>query len=112
MTVQVTEKTNIEELKQKALDAAFQVLVLKAELIVTLAKMMVHVDTGKLRDSIRYEIMEDSEGKKTVRVVAGGSGIDYAAIQEEKYPFLKPAFDAVMGDTVAEMKTAITEKCS
>lgn len=57
---------------------------------------VVHVVTGRLRDSIRTENVTEEGGD----LVAGGiDGVDYAAVEElgnskrEGHPFLRPGFE-------------------
>lgn len=60
----------------------------------TAAKRIVHVDTGRLRDSITHAMGEDDQG----RLVDIGSNVSYAIYQEVDYPYLRPSISAG-GDT-------------
>lgn len=83
--------------------AVEQVLDEAAHLVVGLAQMYVHVDTGSLRDSIRVERGGESLHWRQFSVRAGGyivnpkTGrlVDYAAVVEERYPYLWPALEEV-----------------
>lgn len=113
-------KEDIARLPEKMLEFAFEVLLQQAELMKGLAQVYVPVDTGSLRDSIRVERGGEGEGWRRVRIRAGGyvtnpkTGrlVNYAAIVEAKYPYMRPAFDEVKA-TIAEMITAkVVENCN
>jgi hypothetical protein len=97
-------------MKIQMLEAAFQVLLAKANLICGLAQIYVPVLTGKLRDSIRVEIVEDGPEKKSVRVVAGGLGIPYAQKVEELTGFMKRAVADVETMIAEDIKQNVTEE--
>ena len=61
-----------------------------ADAIAALAQMFCRVDSGALRDSIHVE----QNGENFI-VKAGGATAPHAPIIEAKYPFLKPAVDAM-----------------
>jgi hypothetical protein len=75
-----------EFMRQRGMD----ILTRNAELFVGLAQIYVPVKTGRLRDSIHYEISEN-----TVIVKAGGPTAPYAGYVETKYPFMAPAWAQV-----------------
>ena len=93
---------DLSSVPDKLLEAANEAALQVAHLILGVAQVGVRVDTGSLRDSGRIE--RGGEGKywAVVRVRFGGyvvnprSGklVDYAAIVERRYPYLKPAVDA------------------
>lgn len=69
-----------------------------AQLIADLARQLVPVDTGALRDSIRVEPGDSPTSRK---VIAGGGGVDYAAHVEygtahsPARPFMTPAVEQI-----------------
>lgn len=71
-------------------EVTLDVLNNRADLMRDLAKVTVRVDKGKLRDTIRKERHGD-----TIKVRAGGYGVNYAAIIEAKYPYMLPSWLAV-----------------
>jgi hypothetical protein len=85
----------IQALPEKINNEALQILINQAELIVGLAQINVKVKTGRLQSTIRYEITVNTDNTKQVTIRAGGFGVEYAAIVEAKYPYLKPAIDEV-----------------
>lgn len=114
----ILEKRKLATLSEHAVEWAFEVLLKQAELMRDLAKIYVRVDTGSLRDSIRVERGGTGLHWREVRVRAGGyvanpkTGrlVDYARFVEEKYPFMRPAFEQVK-PTIAEMIQAnVVEK--
>jgi len=84
-----------------------EVLRERLQYMVYLAKVMVRVDTGALRDSIRMQWVGSKRHIATVR--AGGyitnpntgRPVDYAVYVEGKYPFMRPAWEEVR-DSVLE----------
>ena len=83
-----------------------------AEAIAALAQMFCRVDSGALRDSIHVEPVTDG-----FIVKAGGATAPHAPIIEAKYPFLKPAveamnpqIDAVLNKIVQEKQTNVSSK--
>lgn len=90
-----TIEQDLAELPDKMLDHAFEAVDEACDLIVGYAQINVRVDTGRLRDSIRKEYEKGAESF-TVRVVAGGPGIRYARVIEEKWPYLGPAVRSVL----------------
>ena len=66
------------------------------------ARGVVHVQTGRLRGSIRVtEVMSDQDSI-TASILAGGGEVDYAYEQEIKNPFIRPVApiiaEAMQGD--------------
>jgi hypothetical protein len=111
-------KTDLADLPEKMLEWASEVLKQQADLMVALAKVYVPVDTGSLRDSIRRESGGEELHWRRVRVRAGGyvtnpkTGklVNYAAVVEMKYPYMRPAWEEVK-PTIAEMiRNKIVEK--
>jgi len=113
-------KTDLADLPEKMLDYAFEVLMSRAELMKGLAQVYVRVDTGSLRDSIRIERGGESKNWRRVRVRAGGyvtnpkTGrlVNYAAIVEQRFPYMRPAFDEIKGDIAEMIQAKVVEKCS
>ena len=113
-------KTDLAVLPEKMLDWAFEVLMDRAHVIVGRAQILVRVETGSLRDSIRVERGGESMHWRTVRVRAGGyvtnpkTGrlVDYAAIVEEKYPYLGPAVMEELATITEMIKAKVVEKAN
>lgn len=111
-------KQRLAELPEKMLEYAFEVLIRQAELMKGLAQVLVRVDTGSLRDSIRIERGGESKAWREVRVRAGGyiinprtnRFVDYAAIVEAKYPFMEPAWLQVKDQIEAMIKEEVVKK--
>lgn len=59
-----------------------------ADKIVLSAKSKVKVRTGALQSTIRKEL----EGEN-IQVIAGGFGVTYAEIIEQRYPYLRPSVE-------------------
>lgn len=76
-------------LPEKAKKAAMEVLDRAADRIEARAKQTVRIKTGALKNSIRKQRLGDS-----VFVTAGNMDVNYAGIIEQRYPYLKPAFDS------------------
>jgi hypothetical protein len=113
-------KEKLANLPEKMLEWAFEVLMKQAELMKGLAQVYVPVDTGSLRDSIRVERGGQSLNWRQVRVRAGGYVtnpksrrlVNYAAVVEAKYPYMRPAFEEVK-PTIAEMiKAEVVQKAT
>ncbi len=113
-------KEKLANLPEKMLEYAFEVLMKQAQLMKGLAQVYVPVDTGSLRDSIRVERGGESLSWRQVRVRAGGyvtnpkTGrlVNYAAIVEQRQPFMRLAFEEVK-PTIAEMiKATVVEKAN
>lgn len=93
-------------------DKAFNLILEKALRIQRLAQALVRVATGTLRSDIRVEIRTNNQDIVTIAIVAGGTQInprtgricDYAAIVEQKYPFMQPAFSAINSSIPSELK--------
>jgi len=113
-----TIKQDLAELPDRMLDAAFEVLMERAELMKGLAQVFVRVDTGSLRDSIRIESGGVGKHWRQVKVRAGGyvtnpkTGrvVNYAGIVESKYPFMRPAWEQVKGDIADMIKAKFVER--
>jgi hypothetical protein len=98
-----TIKRDIAEIPNKLLDGAEEAILQIADLVLGLAQVHVRVDTGSLRDSGRKERGGRGKMWREVKVRFGGyvvnprTGrlVDYAAIIESRYPYLKPAVQEV-----------------
>jgi len=98
-----TIKQDIAEIPEKLLEGAEEAILQIAYLVLGLGQVHVKVDTGSLRDSGRIE--RGGRGKlwREVKVRFGGyivnpkTGrlVDYAAVIESRYPYLKPAVQEV-----------------
>jgi hypothetical protein len=113
-----TIKEDLAQLPEKMLDYSLEAINDAADLIVGLAKVYVRVDTGSLRDSIRKERVGPTYHRhRLVRVRAGGyiinpkTGklVNYAAIIEAKYPFLRPAFLSVYPQIKSMIENKVVE---
>jgi hypothetical protein len=112
-------KTDLADLPEKMLEYAFEVLMSRAELMKDLAQVYVRVDTGSLRDSIRIEWGGEGKEWRRVRVRAGGyvtnpkTGrlVNYAAVVEQRFPYMRPAFDQIKGDIADMIQAKVVEKC-
>lgn len=93
---------NIQELN-KQIETGVQKAQLRAALeIEREAALNVRVDTGRLKNSIMTEEVEDSQfvGVAKVAPVGGanfetGSSVEYAEAIEYRYPFLQPAVEKI-----------------
>jgi HK97 gp10 family phage protein len=113
------EDPNIKEklavLPEKMTDAAFEVLMAQAHLIVGLAQVYVPVETGSLRDSIRVERGGEGLHWREVKVRAGGyvvnpkTGrlVDYARYQEYGTRYIPASYFLSMA--VEEVKPTIED---
>ena len=94
-----TVKTDIAAIPQKLLEGAEEAVLECAYLVLGLAQVYVRVDTGSLRDSGRIERGGQGMHWRQIKVRFGGYKInrktgklvDYAAVVEHFYPYLKPA---------------------
>jgi len=111
-------KQDLAELPEKMLEAAYEQLLQQAELMVGLAQVYVRVDTGSLRDSIRVERVAPSYHlHRMVRVRAGGyvtnpdtgRKVDYAAVVEMKYPYMRPAFEEIRANLKLLIERGVVE---
>jgi len=116
-----TVKQDLAMLPEKMLEAAYEELLQQAELMKGYAQINVRVDTGSLRDSIRIERTAPTHHlHRMVRVRAGGyvtnpkTGkiVDYAAIIEQRFPYMRPAFDAIRSDLGELIKRRVVEACN
>jgi hypothetical protein len=97
----------LEGLNDKVGDEALLILLANAEKIAQLARMRVRVKTGKLRNTIEVQVIQNDKEVKKVTVKAGGLDVDYAGIVESKYPFLSPSVKEVLPDIQADLRTKI-----
>jgi len=113
-----TVKQDLAQLPEKMLDYAFEVLIQQAELMKGYAQILVRVDTGSLRDSIRVERGGEGKHWRVVRVRAGGyvtnprTGriVNYAAAVEQRFPYMRPAFEGVREGLAEMIKAHVVEK--
>lgn len=110
-----TVKRDVAEIPNKMLEGAFEAIMDVAYLMLGIAQVRVRVDTGSLRDSGRVERGGEGKRWRQVKVRFGGyvvnpkTGrlVDYAAVVEQKYPYLKPAWEQVRG----QVETIIRRCC-
>ena len=114
-----TIKQDLAELPEKMLEGAYEAIDEAADLIVGLAQVNVRVDTGSLRDSIRKERVGPTyHNHQSLRVRAGGyvtnpkTGklVNYAVVIEQRYPFLRPAFESVYPQIRGMIENKVVEK--
>jgi hypothetical protein len=112
-------KEKLAVLPEKMADAAFEILMNQAHLIVALAQVYCPVDTGSLRDSIRVERGGAGLRWREVRVRAGGyvtnpktgRKVDYAwYVENYTQPFLSPAIAEVRPTITELLKNTLLEK--
>ena len=105
-----TVKKDLADLPEKMLDYAFEVLMEQARLMKGIWQVLIRVDTGSARDSIRLERGEEGLRWRRVRVRGGGyvtnpkTGrlVDYMGFLEVKYGAGEAAWKQVR-DTIADM---------
>jgi HK97 gp10 family phage protein len=103
-------RAKIPDLADRMTDAAYQALVNRAEFMRDMAKALVPVNRGFLRDSIRVETVASTGEKRTVHVIAGNSAVKYARYVEAKQPFMQPAFNLIREDLKAVLENAVAEE--
>ena len=86
----LADLTHISELPEKMRQKALEAIEDQMRLMVYYAQEACPVKTGALRSTIR---METSGNSVVARV--GGFGVNYAAIVEERHPFMLPAWLAI-----------------
>lgn len=106
-----TAKRDIAEIPNRLLEGAEEAILEAAHLMAGLSQVHVRVDLGNLRDTIRVERGGKGKYWREVRVRAGGypmqrgpragQPVDYAAVVEAKYPYMKPAWNEVRGQVEA-----------
>ena len=110
-----TIKQDIAEIPEKLLEGAEEAILQIAELVKGIAQVHIRVETGACRDSGRIERGGRGKFRCEVKVRFGGyvvnpkTGrlVDYAAILEQRYPYLKPAVQEVR----PEMEDIIRRLC-
>jgi len=113
---QGTIKQSIANIPDKLLEGAEQAIMDAAYLVLGYAQIHVRVETGSLRDSGRVERGGQGMHWREVRVRFGGyvtnpkTGklVDYAAIIEERYPYLRPA----MQEAEPEIRMIVNRICA
>jgi hypothetical protein len=113
-------KAKLAVLPEKMLEWAEEVLLERARYMRDVAQVLVPVDTGSLRDSIRVERGGQGLHWREIRVRAGGyivnpkTGrlVDYAVYVEAKYPFMKPAFDEIKDNIAGMIKDDVVTKAN
>jgi HK97 gp10 family phage protein len=117
-------KQKLATLPEHMIEWAEEVLLNRAHYMRDIAQVLVPVDTGSLRDSIRVERGGKGLHWREVRVRAGGyivnpkshRLVDYAVFVEkgtrkmDAQPFMKPAFDEVKADIAYLIKSLVVEK--
>ena len=110
-----TIKSQIAQIPSKLLEGAEQAIMETAYLVLGLAQVHVRVDTGSLRDSGRIERGGKGLHWAEVKVRFGGyiinpkTGklVNYAAIIEQRYPYLRPAVQ----EATPEIRATINRVC-
>lgn len=77
----------LEQIKKKTISA----LTLVGELVTTEAKVRCPVDTGKLRDSIAYEVNESGLSVRIGTPTEYGPYVEFGTKTMRMQPFLRPA---------------------
>lgn len=112
-----TVKQDVAAIPNKLLEGADEAILEVAHLMAGLAQVHVRVDTGSLRDSIRVERGGRTMHWRQVRVRAGGyvtnprTGklVDYAAVVEAKFPYMRPAWDSIRSQAEAIIRRICLE---
>jgi HK97 gp10 family phage protein len=119
-------KAKLAVLPEKMLEWAEEVLLERARYMRDVAQVLVPVDTGSLRDSIRVERGGQGLHWREIRVRAGGyivnpkTGrlVDYAVFVEygtgkmAAQPFMQPAFDEIKDDIAGLIKDNVVTKAN
>ena len=111
-------KMSLASVPEKMLDFAMEVLLDQAHVMVGIAQVNAHVDTGAYRDSIRVERGGEGEAWRQVKVRAGGyivnpkTGklVDYAGILEFKYHNLADAWEEVKPTILIMLKEGVVTR--
>lgn len=111
-------KQKLATLPEHMIEWAEEVLMNRAHYMRDIAQVLVRVETGSLRDSIRVERGGKGQFWREVRVRAGGyvvnpkTGrlVDYAVFVENNYPFMAPAFLQIKEDLAYLIKNLVVEK--
>lgn len=111
-------KQKLATLPEHMIEWAEEVLMDRAHYMRDIAQVLVRVETGSLRDSVRVERGGKGQFWREVRVRAGGyvvnpkTGrlVDYAIFVENNYPFMAPAFLQVKNEIAYMIKSLIVEK--
>jgi hypothetical protein len=85
-------ENHLVDLDENLDSEVLKLLTLKALEIKDLAQLIVPVDTGYLRDHIEVNVVETGENAYSIEVVVD---VPYAAIVEERQPYLAPAIAQV-----------------
>ena len=113
-------KEKLAVLPEKMLEWAEAVLLERAQYMRDIAQVLVRVDTGSLRDSIRVERGGVGLAWRLIRVRAGGyvtnpkTGllVNYAVFVEKYYPYMRPAFLEVQPSIADMIKAKVVEKAN
>jgi hypothetical protein len=111
-------KQKLATLPEHMIEWAEEVLMDRAHYMRDIAQVLVRVETGSLRDSIRVERGGKGQFWREVRVRAGGyvvnpkTGrlVDYAVFVEKNYPFMLPAFLQIKDEIAYMIKSLVVEK--
>jgi len=114
----VVVKGKLANLREKMADWAEEVVIERAQYARDIAQILVRVDTGSCRDSIRVERGGKGLYWRQIRIRAGGyivnpkTGrlVDYAAYLEMMYPFMRPAVYTVVPEIADLIRRNIVEK--
>lgn len=76
------------------------------------AKLIVPVDTGRLRDSIATEVVIDSPEKQERQVAPHteyAGYVEYGTSRQRPQPYIRPAFDTQKADAAAAIKDSVVQ---
>lgn len=109
LSVKVTKRNRIPELRRSLRPRAEAIINARALQIASIARQLCPVDTGALRDSIAIETYAGHRpGFGTAkRIVVGqfyAPFVEFGTSRMAAQPFLMPAFEAVKGHILADMK--------
>jgi hypothetical protein len=116
----VVVKGILATLPEKMAEWAEEVLLERAHFARDMAQILVRVETGSCRDSIRIERGGKTLAWRRISIRAGGyvvnpkTGrlVDYAGYLEKKYPYMTPAVDMIRGDLAELIKAHILLKAT
>ena len=109
VTYQLEDLQTLANLNLKVYEAGKVQMEQLATEIITTAKQLVPVRTGRLQNSIRKETGPEDETFYSVKVIAGNAQAHYALFVEAKQPFMRPAVEMNVQGFKEKLSLAITE---